>query len=171
MDANLKQRAAAIRPARSTAFLDRLNRVSGAGDPASSAPADAGVVAGQPSPEQGKPVRAPRKASSATAYITFERLSTPIATRVVNMSATGARLQLTPGPSDVLIPPRDFPDRITMIFRTDRAMVDCTIQWRTEREIGVRFASATRISATPVAIRHEPVKVGASRFAPRPKKP
>jgi hypothetical protein len=176
MDKKLRERAAALRPARTSAFIDRLNRVGSSvatrpAEDGSETAANASSLCEAETPKPGKPqrLRAPRKESSSTAYITFEDLSQPLECRVVNISATGARLRLTPRPSDVIIPPRDMPDRIILIFRTDRAQVDCAIQWRTASEIGVRFVSATRHSAQRAALRPEPTVVGAGRFASRRK--
>lgn len=64
------------------------------------------------------------------------RMSLPC--RVVNTSATGARLELVGTNASHL------PDRIVVVFTADRTEIDATIQWRTATECGVHFVSLFR---------------------------
>jgi len=64
------------------------------------------------------------------------RMSLPC--RVVNTSATGARLELVGTNACHL------PDRIVVVFTSDRMEIDATIQWRTATECGVHFVSLFR---------------------------
>lgn len=88
--------------------------------------------------------RAPRKQQSLPAYITGPGMGNIIPARVIDMSATGAKVELTPMGRSTGIPLGDLPDRFALVLRQDRMEVDCEIVWRDEWLLGVRFLGFPR---------------------------
>ena len=88
--------------------------------------------------------RAPRNQQSLPAYITGPGMGNIIPARVIDMSATGAKVELTPMGRSTGIPLGDLPDRFALVLRQDRMEVDCEIVWRDEWLLGVRFLGFPR---------------------------
>jgi len=86
--------------------------------------------------------RAPRRPSNGRGFVRVAGYRMNIPCRIVDVSATGARLLFTEANAGHL------PDRIVVAF-LDRTEVDAEIRWRKERECGVRFLSFFRPSQTP----------------------
>jgi hypothetical protein len=124
------------RPQASTgAALDRLKRLaaqrSAAAESAHAAPRADGR-------------RAPRKSSILGGIITSPSMVAERPCKVVDMSATGARVRLTPTSDHTRGLPASVPDTFTLVLRIDRLEVDCEVAWRKDREIGVRFLGVVR---------------------------
>lgn len=88
--------------------------------------------------------RAPRKHQVLPAYVTSPEMAAMIPARVIDMSATGAKIELTPMGRATGIPMTHLPDRYTLVLRHDRMEVDCETVWREEWLVGVRFLGFPR---------------------------
>ncbi|MGD9806738.1 MAG: PilZ domain-containing protein [Hyphomicrobiaceae bacterium] len=81
--------------------------------------------------------RAPRKETKAHGFVRVRGYRMNLPCRILDMSATGARLQFNDANAHHL------PDRIIVAF-SDHTEIDAEIRWRKERECGVRFVSQFR---------------------------
>lgn len=88
--------------------------------------------------------RAPRKSSVIGGTITSPSMVAERPCKVVDMSATGARIRIMPTSDQTKGLPAGVPDGFTLILRVDRIEVDCEVAWRKERELGVRFKGGIR---------------------------
>ena len=88
--------------------------------------------------------RAPRKPQSLPAYITGPGMSNIIPARIIDMSATGAKVELTPMGRSTGIPLGFLPDRFVLVLRHDRMEVDCEIVWQEDWLLGLRFLGFPR---------------------------
>lgn len=103
-------------------------------------PAEAATASAQSSEHR----RAPRKHQVLPAYVTSPDMAALIPARVIDMSATGAKIELTPMGRATGIPMTHLPDRYTLVLRHDRMEVDCETVWREEWNVGVRFLGFPR---------------------------
>lgn len=87
---------------------------------------------------------APRKPQSLTAYVTAPGMSNVIPARVVDMSATGAKIELTPMGRSTGIPLGYLPDRFVLVLKQDRMEVDCETVWQEQWLMGLRFLGFPR---------------------------
>jgi hypothetical protein len=71
-------------------------------------------------------------------------MSNIIPARVVDMSTTGAKMELTPLGRSSGIPMGDLPNQFNLVMRVDRMEVDCEMIWQVDWLIGVRFLSVPR---------------------------
>jgi hypothetical protein len=71
-------------------------------------------------------------------------MSNIIPARVVDMSTTGAKMELTPLGRSSGIPMGDLQDQFNLVLRVDRMEVDCEMIWQVDWLIGVRFLSVPR---------------------------
>lgn len=115
--------------------LDRLKRLS-------AKPVAAGADAKPVNPAEGR--RAPRKSSVIGGTITAASMVAERPCKIVDMSATGARLRLMPTSDQTKGLPAGVPDAFTLVLRVDRIEVDCEVAWRKEREVGIRFRGVPR---------------------------
>lgn len=99
-------------------------------------------------PEEDTPEarRAPRKSQSLPAFITSPEMANGVPARVVDMSATGARIELTPIGRAKGVPMTHLPERLLLVLRHDRMEVDCVVVWREEWQVGLRFLGFPRPS-------------------------
>lgn len=88
--------------------------------------------------------RAPRKSQTLPAYVTGAGMTSIIPARVIDMSATGAKIELTPMGRSTGIPMTHLPDRFVLVLRYDKMEVDCETVWRKEWFVGVRFLGFPR---------------------------
>ncbi|MFN3868887.1 MAG: PilZ domain-containing protein [Hyphomicrobiaceae bacterium] len=114
-------------------FSDLLEEAAAAPVKAPSAPAE---------PSEHR--RAPRKHQVLPAYVTSPEMAALIPARVIDMSATGAKIELTPMGRSTGIPMTHLPNRYTLVLRHDRMEVDCETVWREEWYVGVRFLGFPR---------------------------
>lgn len=87
---------------------------------------------------------APRRKGQIPAMVFFENTSVTMPCRIVDMSTTGARLELRAGwdssvPSDI--------DRVKLVLRSDRVMYECRIIRRAQTGIGLKFTAPPRMIA------------------------
>lgn len=102
--------------------------------------------------EQADGRRAPRKMQTLPAYLTAPGMTNAISARVLDMSATGAKIELTPMGRATGIPMTELPDRFILVLRHDKMEVDCETVWRDEWLVGVRFLGfprPSRVAAAP----------------------
>lgn len=97
-------------------------------------------------PDAAETRRAPRKSHMLPAYVTAPGMANIIPARVLDMSATGAKIELTPMGRATGVPMTHLPDRFMLVLRQDKMDVDCEIVWREEWVIGVRFLGFPRPS-------------------------
>lgn len=85
----------------------------------------------------------PRKSCGYRALIKRPKSGTEVPCSIVDMSTTGACLELT---DSSLRAERDvyLPAYFTLSSRVDRIEIDCAIVWRDGARVGVRFLSASR---------------------------
>lgn len=123
--------------------LDRLKRFAAKATSTEDTGAGAGPgVAVKVKSKDGR--RAPRKSSVIGATITAKSMVAERPCKVVDMSATGARLRILPTSDQLRGLPAGVPDTFTLILRVDRLEIDCEVAWRKDREIGIRFAGLAR---------------------------
>lgn len=135
--------SAAVGQARSdasmSAGLDRLKRMSTKPvAPVQAKSADAPPKVSQ----EGR--RAPRKSSVIGGTITSPSMVAERPCKIVDMSATGAKIRLMPTSEQTRGLPAGVPDAFTLVLRVDRIEVDCEVAWRHDREFGVRFKGVPR---------------------------
>lgn len=119
--------------------LDRLKRM--AARPVALVPA-AAETQPQQAGDEGR--RAPRKSSVIGGVITAASMVAERPCKVVDMSATGARIRLMPTSDQTRGLPAGVPDTFTLVLRVDRIEVDCEVAWRKDREFGVKFRGVPR---------------------------
>lgn len=118
-------------------------------EPAHAPEAETEAQASEPeAAELAETRRAPRKSHMLPAYVTAQGMANIIPARVLDMSATGAKIELTPMGRATGVPMTHLPDRFTLVLRQDKMDVDCEIVWREEWIIGVRFLGFPRPSQT-----------------------
>ncbi len=137
---------AAIAQARSDAStstgLDRLKRMSTKPVVVSAAEQEPGRDAPAKALDEGR--RAPRKSSVIGGVITSKSMVAERPCKIVDMSATGAKIRLMPTSDQTRGLPSGVPEEFTLVLRVDRIEVDCEIAWRKDREFGVRFKGVPR---------------------------
>jgi len=119
------------------ADIDLIELVAPAGQPMQDE-----LAAEAEQPAEGR--RAPRKSHTLPAYLTGAGMTNVIPGRVLDMSATGAKIELTPMGRASGIPMTDLPDRFILVLRHDKMEVDCETVWRKDWLIGVRFLGFPR---------------------------
>jgi hypothetical protein len=87
--------------------------------------------------------RAPRRATRVLGYV-VERGRDDRECLLLDMSAAGARLQLTAPAAKPFQPPVTIPDTFVLVVVNDRTEVDCVTTWRKGNGCGVRFVSSFR---------------------------
>ncbi|MBL8565261.1 MAG: PilZ domain-containing protein [Hyphomicrobiaceae bacterium] len=102
----------------------------------------------EPSAEEDTPEarRAPRKQQALPALVTSPEIANAVPARVIDMSATGAKVELTPMGRATGVPLTDLPGRFLLVLRHDRMEVDCELVWRDGWMLGVRFLGFPRPS-------------------------
>ncbi len=101
-------------------------------------------VIDDPADEQAEGRRAPRKSQIMPAYVTAPDMANVVPARVIDMSATGAKIELTPMGRATGVPMTHLPDRFVLVLRHDKMEVDCETVWREEWNVGVRFLGFPR---------------------------
>ena len=141
---NLNATVAQARAEASTsAGLDRLKRLSMKPVARSvTAVLDSDAAAAGKPPQEGR--RAPRKSSVIGGTITSKSMVAERPCKIVDMSATGAKIRLMPTSDQTRGLPSGVPDEFTLVLRVDRIEVDCEVAWRKDREFGVRFKGVPR---------------------------
>lgn len=130
--------------ASTSAGLDRLKRLS-AKPAAQAMPADGvAITAEAPAKPSGEGRRAPRKSSVIGGTITAKSMVAERPCKIVDMSATGAKIRLMPTSDQTRGLPSGVPDEFTLVLRVDRIEVDCEVAWRKDREFGARFKGVPR---------------------------
>lgn len=86
----------------------------------------------------------PRKQQVIAAYLTAPGMTNIIPARIIDMSATGARVEMTPLGRAGGVPAASLPDRFILVLRHDRIEFDCEIAWQKEWLMGVRFLGMSR---------------------------
>jgi hypothetical protein len=99
-----------------------------------------------------------RKSGVIAATIISDRIGGAAACVVRDLSATGARLTIDVMRNRVITGPRDLPNMFTLVLERDNVEVDCSLAWRTDGEVGVRFLSQLR--PLPKRI---PIRVGSQK--------
>ena len=132
--------AEARQDASRAAGLDRLKRF--ATKPAVTEPPVTPSASASPKTESGR--RSPRKSSVIGGVITASSMVAARPCKVVDMSATGARIRLMPTSDQTRGLPAGVPEEFTLVLKVDRIEVDCVVAWRKERELGVKFRGVPR---------------------------
>ena len=87
--------------------------------------------------------RAPRKRVAVPGLIGVPGYRLHIPCRIVDMSAMGACAELVAPPDRIKLA-SELPDRLILVLANDRVEVDCRVQWRAGRRLGVQFLSGMR---------------------------
>lgn len=88
--------------------------------------------------------RAPRRAAMIPAVLTYEGYGAGMPCKVLNMSVTGALIELPRPDQGWYDDIGAIPAEVTLRFKLDRIERDGRIVRRSGREVGVRFTSAAR---------------------------
>ncbi len=110
--------------------------------------AEADVLEVEPEHQDDTPEsrRAPRKHQALHALVTSPEMANAVPARVIDMSATGAKIELTPMGRATGVPLTELPERFLLVLRHDRMEVDCELVWRDAWMLGVRFLGFPRPS-------------------------
>lgn len=87
---------------------------------------------------------AQRRGSFAQGRLIADELGEPLSCIVLDTSSTGARVKPQLARSTRCRDVKDLPKALTLFFVIDRVAIDCTVAWRREGLIGLRFVSPTR---------------------------
>jgi len=85
--------------------------------------------------------RTRRKSLALPGLLTFPNMRLAVPCTIADMSGDGARVQITQtdkSPRDA----HDLPNRLTLVMRLDHMSVDCTVVWRREDKLGLRFVGS-----------------------------
>lgn len=85
-----------------------------------------------------------RKSGVVGGLIAYHPVKPPVECIIRDMSATGARIELTAGWGEAFNSAEDVPDEVMLLVRLDKIEVDCLVVWRKTRQFGVRFKGAMR---------------------------
>ncbi len=85
-----------------------------------------------------------RRTTALPAMMTFKAMRVSVPCTVVDMSGTGARLELPPASLKQYGDADHLPDEMVLVLRADRMQVDCEVKWRRGGKIGVRFRGPPR---------------------------
>lgn len=87
---------------------------------------------------------APRRKGKMPAQIYFDGTVVTVPCTILDMSTTGARLELKDGWDNPFKSEASTMERIKLVVRMDRVMYECKIVRRGESELGVKFMSAPK---------------------------
>lgn len=85
-----------------------------------------------------------RRNTALPAMMTFKGMRVAVPCTVIDMSGTGARLELPPASLKQYGDADHLPDEMVLVLRADRMQVDCDVKWRRGGKIGVRFRGPPR---------------------------
>lgn len=88
--------------------------------------------------------RSKRKMTSLPGTITFPNLRVQVQCTILDMSGSGAQLELTEASQKQFGDIDHLPSRIVLIMRADRMQVDSEMVWRSGIRVGVRFLGPPR---------------------------
>lgn len=88
--------------------------------------------------------RSRRKPMSLAGLITFKTMRQQVVCTIVDMSGTGAKLNVPAVVARAYGDMEHLPKLLTLVMRADRMKVDCEIAWRKPTSIGVRFLGPPR---------------------------
>lgn len=88
--------------------------------------------------------RSRRKSMQLAGLITFKTMRQQVACTIVDMSGTGAKLNIAQTVARAYGDLEHLPKLLTLVMRADRMKVDCEIAWRRPTSIGVRFLGPPR---------------------------
>lgn len=134
--------AEAKQAASSAAGLDRLKRFAGKPAATPEVPLQIAPLAAPQTLDNGR--KAPRKSSVIGGMITAKSMVAERPCKIVDMSATGARIRLMPTSDQTRGLPAGVPEEFTLVMKVDRLEVDCVVAWRKERELGIKFRGVPR---------------------------
>lgn len=83
--------------------------------------------------------RSRRKTMTLAGLITFKTMRQQITCTIVDMSGTGAKLNVPAAVARAYGDMEHLPTQLSLVMRADRMKVDCEIAWRRPTSIGVRF--------------------------------
>ena len=90
-----------------------------------------------------------RRTTALPAMMTFKGMRVAVPCIVIDMSGTGARIELPPASMKQFGGADHLPDVMTLLLRADRMQVDCEVKWRRNGRIGVRFLGPPKPMDTP----------------------
>jgi PilZ domain len=100
-----------------------------------------------------------RRPSESRAYIFASEVNEPVACTIKDQSSTGARLTIEVGKSALVTDASDIPDKFTLVIQRDRVSLDCSVAWRHDASLGLRFTSPARqLPKTTAAPRNQPLR-------------
>jgi hypothetical protein len=101
---------------------------------------------------------AKRKASTTSAKILFDGISTPIECMLRDISSTGAQIEMTKNKFNADGSSEAVPNHFTLLIPLDKIAVDCQSMWRRGSRLGVRFTGMVRQLPPPKPLMRRPTK-------------
>ena len=87
---------------------------------------------------------AKRKSRNALGGIVFPGTTVPFSCTVLDISSTGARLEMMPDRYNAKASTESLPNEFVLLVTLDRIEVDCQSMWRRGSRVGVKFLGAVR---------------------------
>jgi hypothetical protein len=88
--------------------------------------------------------RAPRKTTRAIGYIVAPELNGAVECTLLDLSASGAKLQVAAAARKAFTAALVLPDEFRIEIPRDRLEIDCKLAWQKQEMAGVSFLSAFR---------------------------
>lgn len=95
---------------------------------------------------------APRRPTSARAYIHVPHIKAPIGCILKDSSSTGASLRLSPAVGQIATTSREVPSQFTLALPMEHMQIECRVIWRQNGNLGVRFVSPWQQLARPAKV-------------------
>lgn len=83
--------------------------------------------------------RSKRKSTTLPAAVIFEDMRSSLACTILDMSGSGARVQMAASLMPTLGDMHHLPDRLKLQMKADRMEVACKVMWRRDGQLGLRF--------------------------------
>jgi hypothetical protein len=88
--------------------------------------------------------RAPRKTTRAIGYIVAPGLSSAVECTLLDLSASGAKIQVAAAQRKAFTAAFALPDEFRIEIPRDRLEIDCKLAWQKQEMAGVSFLSTFR---------------------------
>lgn len=88
--------------------------------------------------------RAPRKPTRTIGYIVSPELNAPVECTILDLSASGAKIQVAAAARKAFAVALELPDEFRIEMLRDRLEIECKLAWQKQDMAGVSFLSAFR---------------------------
>ena len=92
---------------------------------------------------------AKRKARNLPAWLSSDRLQASVPCVILDMSSTGAKLEIGAGRQSPVASADGLPDSLALVIASDEIQVACKVAWRNGAQLGVRFSGISQPRPRP----------------------